>query len=352
MRGAPLKTDIPATHESQEPHVIAGWVAAVAQACDAQHLSSKELFAEAGIDLTAVRKPTARFPISRMNRVYELIQEATDDSSFGLSIAEFVHPTTMHALGYSLFASSTLESFCRRIVRYFRLVSTNAVSQLERTASEYRLVMVPTLHAEQYYPQDAWMATILRYIREIYRPDYEPLGVCLQRPQPTRNKRRFDQYFGVEVDFGCEANRLHLDPADMHVDLPAANAELARNNDEVVMNLLARMDREDIITRLRALIVELLPSGECSKEATAARLNMSERSLQSKLAARGTSYRILLNETRQELAEQYMRQGRHSVSEVTYLLGFADVSSFSRAFRNWTGVSPSEFRERSLGSAA
>jgi AraC-like DNA-binding protein len=46
-----------------------------------------------------------------------------------------------------------------------------------------------------------------------------------------------------------------------------------------------------------------------------------------------------------------MRQGRHSVSEVTYLLGFADVSSFSRAFRNWTGVSPSEFRERNLRRA-
>jgi AraC-like DNA-binding protein len=338
----------PFIHESHEPNVIAGWVTAVAQACDASGLSSQEIFAEAGIDIGELRNPTARFPISRMGRLYDLIGEATGDPSFGLRIAEFVHPTTMHALGYSLFASSTLESFCRRIVRYFRLVSTNAESQLERTASEYRLVMVPTQQQEQYYPQDAWMATILRYVREIYRPDFAPLGVCLTRPLPQRNAQRFEKYFGCEVRFGCDANRLIFSPADMHADLPAANAELARRNDEVVMSLLARMDREDIITRLRALIVELLPSGECSKEATAGRLNMSERSLQSKLAARGTSYRILLNETRKELAEQYMRQGRHSVSEVTYLLGFADVSSFSRAFRNWTGVSPSEFRERSL----
>jgi len=335
-------------YDSQEPNVIAGWVAAVAQACDACGLNSEELFAEAGINIGDLRNSTARFPISQMSHVYELIREATDDPSFGLRIADFVHPTTMHALGYSLFASSTLESFCRRIVRYFRLVSTNAESQLERTASEYRLVMVPTQQGEQHYPQDAWMATILRYVREIYRPDFTPLGVCLTRPIPQRNGPRFEQYFGAEVTFGCDANRLIFSPADMHADLPAANAELARRNDEVVMNLLARMDKEDIITRLRALIVELLPSGECSKEATAARLNMSERSLQSKLAARGTSYRILLNETRNELAEQYMRQGRHSVSEVTYLLGFADVSSFSRAFRNWTGVSPSEFRERNL----
>ena len=135
----------------------------------------------------------------------------------------------------------------------------------------------------------------------------------------------------------------------MHVDLPAANAELARHNDAVVMALLARMDRDDVIARLRALLVELLPSGECSKETVAARLNMSDRSLQSRLATRGTSYRALLNETRRELAEQYIRQGLHSVSEVTYLLGFADVSSFSRAFRSWEGLSPSEYKDQSLG---
>lgn len=326
--------------------MIAGWVAAVAQACDANNVSAKEVFAQAGIDLAAVRQPTARFPISKMSRVYELILEATADPAFGLSIAQFVHPTSMHALGYSLFASSTLESFCRRIVRYFRLVTTNAESQLERTATEYRLVLVPTRQTDQYYPQDAWMATILRYIREIYRPDFVPRGVYLKRPRPPRDALRFDRFFGTAVEFGSEANGLVLDPVDMHADLPAANAELARHNDEVVMALLARMDREDVIARLRALLVELLPSGECSKEVAAARLNMSDRSLQSRLAARGTSYRALLNETRQELAEQYMRQGHHSVSEVTYLLGFADVSSFSRAFRQWTGQSPTDYRLR------
>lgn len=336
--------------DSQEPHVIAGWVAAVAQACAASDLNTPEIFGQAGIDLASVREPTARFPISRMSRVYALVAEATSDPTFGLAIAQFVHPTSMHALGYSLFASSTLESFCRRIVRYFRLVSTNAESQLERTASEYRLVMVPTLQPEQYYPQDAWMATILRYIREIYRPDFVPRGVCLTRPKPQRNAQRFDRFFGTAVTFGSDANRLIFAPEDMQAELPAANAELARNNDEVVVGLLARLDREDVIARIRALFIELLPSGECSKATAAARLNISERSLQTRLAIRGTTYRTLLNETRHKLAEQYMRQGLHSVSEVTYLLGFADVSSFSRAFRSWTGVSPSEFRNRRGGT--
>jgi AraC-like DNA-binding protein len=339
------------SYDALDPHIIAGWAIAVAQALDARGLDSRAIFGQAGIDLNAARKPTARFPASRMSRVYDLAEEATDDPSFGLSIAEYVHPTSLHALGFSLFASSTLESFCRRVVRYFRLVTTNAECQFERTASECRLVMVPTIDRQEYYPQDAWMATLVRFIREIYRPDFAPQGVCLRRPRPKLNLHRFEELFRTTVDYACDANRLIFDPRDMQVPLPAANAELARQNDAVVMALLARMDRDDIIVRVRSLFVELLPSGDCSKETVAARLNMSERSLQSKLAARDTSYRNLLNETRRELAEQYIRQGLHSVSEVTYLLGFADVSSFSRAFRSWTGASPSEFRDRSLGRA-
>lgn len=334
----------------KDPHIIAGWTIAVAQALDAHGLDSKAIFASAGIDLVAARKPTARFPAAAMSQVYELAQTATDDPSFGLSIAEYVHPASLHALGFSLFASSTLESFCRRVVRYFRLVTTNAECQMERTASEFRLVMVPTIDRHLYCPQDAWIATMLRFMREIYRADFTPLSVCLRRPRPKQRQQRFARFFGVDVHFGCDVNRLTLDPRDMDMELPAANAELARHNDAVVMALLARMDRDDIITRVRALFVELLPSGECSKEKVAAQLNMSDRCLQSKLALRNTSYRNLLNETRQELAEQYMQQGVHSVSEVTYLLGFADVSSFSRAFRTWVGVSPSEYRERWAGS--
>lgn len=335
--------------ETRDPHIIAGWVNAVAQALDARGLDSKAIFTAAGIDLVAARKPTARFPSAAMTRVYELAQAATNDPSFGLSIAEFVHPTSLHALGFSLLASSTLDSFCRRVVRYFRLVTTNAECQMERTASEYRLVMMPTIDREQYYPQDAWIATGVRFIREIYQPDFAPLSVCLRRPRPRHKVQHFERFFGTEVQFGCDANRVIFNLRDMEIELPAGNAELARQNDEVVMALLARMDRDDIIARVRALFVELLPSGECDKEKVAAQLNMSERSLQSKLAARNTSYRNLLNETRQELAVQYISQGLHSVSEVTYLLGFADISSFSRAFRSWVGVSPSEYRDRSLG---
>lgn len=331
------------------PHLIASWATAVAQALEASGFDSKALFAEAGIDLTTTLDPRNRIEAERMTVVYDLIEKTTDDPAFGTRIAGYVHPTTFHALGYSLFASRTMESFCLRLVRYFRLVTTNAVVEFEQTHTESRLFMSPAIDKDSFIPQDAWLATVLKFARDIYRPNFTPVRVCLRRADPgTVAAKEFSNFFRAPLDFSCDRNKLVFDTADMRVQLPAANAELARQNDGVVMSLLAQMDKSDILTQVRASFVELLPSGECSKDKVADRLNMSERTLQNKLAERNTTYRDLLNEIRQELAEQYMSQGVHSVSEVAYLVGFSEISSFSRAFRAWTGQSPSDFRKKYL----
>ena len=84
-----------------------------------------------------------------------------------------------------------------------------------------------------------------------------------------------------------------------------------------------------------------LPDGPPTGEAVAARLHLSARSLQRRLADEGNSFSELLDATRLELARSYLEAGTHTVGEVTFLLGYSDASAFSRAFKRWTGVAPS-----------
>src|SRR5690606_15263344 len=105
----------------------------------------------------------------------------------------------------------------------------------------------------------------------------------------------------------------------------------------------AGLGSSSLADRVRSVVSERL-SGDFTPEGVAAGLGMSSRSLQRKLQELGTSYASILNETRRDLATRYLMDARYSVTEVAFLVGFEDASAFARAFRRWTGRSPSAYR--------
>ncbi|MFY1826947.1 helix-turn-helix domain-containing protein, partial [Myxococcus fulvus] len=170
--------------------------------------------------------------------------------------------------------------------------------------------------------------------------------VLLRRQAPS-DLRPYEKLFRCKVTFGANADVLVYERAPFEVTLPGANPELARINDELITRHLARHAGQDLVTRVRAMLLELMPQGEPSQEKVAERLHMSSRSLQRKLVDSGSGFRELLAETRRTLALSYLSEPGRSVSEIAYLLGFSDVSTFTRAFRRWTGQPPSRFGARS-----
>jgi len=126
--------------------------------------------------------------------------------------------------------------------------------------------------------------------------------------------------------------------------LSTAQPELARLNDQTVIDYLARCEHSNLAMQVRAKIIEGLPDGRPSQGDIAQTLNTSLRSLQRRLRDEDTNFKNLLSETRQQLALQYMRDTSRSIGEITYLLGFSEPSNFNRAFKRWTGKSPGEFR--------
>ena len=103
-----------------------------------------------------------------------------------------------------------------------------------------------------------------------------------------------------------------------------------------------------MVTRVRQKIIEFLPNGDCSRDKVASALAVSPTTLQFKLAERNTTFHDLLDSTRRELAASYVQQASLSITEITFLLGFSDTSNFTRAFKRWEGVSPTQFRTPGL----
>ena len=339
----------PALHE---PAAMHSWTVVIAQTLEHAGIDSQALFADVGVEYKLVANPYQRVPTVQMNRLFQLSVAATKNPAFGLDMMEFIYPTTFHALGYSLFASSTLEDYCERLVRFFRIVSDNCRHHIVETRESYKLqfeILVPQLSLES---QDGWSATLIKFARSMYKPGFSPLKVQLRRPEPAAPfAQRYRDFFQCPVEFNSNEWAIHFDHQDMIAPLPGANHELALINDRVVMDYLARLEKSDLANLVRTHIIKLLASGNCSKEFVAAKLNMSPRNLQHKLGLLSTCYQDILDKTRQDLAVQYMANRYTSISEITYLLGFSDTSNFARAFKRWTGKSPSDFRVHDLPQA-
>jgi AraC-like DNA-binding protein len=312
------------------------------------------LFTRAGLDHSRLRDPGARFSSTAVIRLWGLAEEVTRDPCFGLTVASLWHPTTLHALGYSWFASNNLEEAYERLGRYARFINTaaNGVMQVEKSAESYclildtsRLKLAPTAVAV-----DAGLGMILNMSRGAYGENFRPIRVSLQHEAPKAAKyvKRFNDLFGAPVAFGQPENALWLDPGMVTESLATANPELVRVNDQIVTDYLAQLDRNDVTMRVKSKLIERLPSGQVSEEGIASSINVSQRSLQRKLKQQGVSFTRLLENTRRELSMQYVRNPQHSLNEVAFLLGFAEPSNFSRAFKRWYGRSPSQFRQDSL----
>jgi AraC-like DNA-binding protein len=326
---------------------LASWAIAIRKALDAAGVDSAALFREAGLDRAALDDPDARYPVEKTTRLWQLAVAATGDSGFGLKVASQVTPTTFHALGYAIAASATLKEAFERILRYFKVVTDAAELEFLPRGPEYHFVMRTPETGPQPAREalDAFASMFVRMCRSRAGENFGPLRIELRRPPPD-DLAGFERILRAPLRFDAPDNRLVFAREAMERRLEGANPELARHNDEIVVRYLARLDRGNITLRLHAALVEQLPFGEPSAEKIAQSLHLSARSLQRKLAELETSYREVLDQTRRDLALAYLKSRSHSLTEVTFLLGFSDTRSFSRAFRRWTGMAPSEYRER------
>lgn len=316
------------------------WRALESEGCD-----PKQIFEEAGLDPDKLYDPNARYPDENLYALWKRSVEVTGDPYFGLTVAHFWHPSNAHALGYSWLASATLRDAFLRVVRYLRIMTDKDQAALLEMDDQFKFVMHnPAPECPNAFEEiDASFSVLIGLSRKSYGEELSPLRLTMTRPEPE-DTGPFDDFFRCPIEYDKTQNAIFFAKDVMTSPLPTGNAELALANDRVIADYLARFDRKNISVQVRAKLIEQLASGHATQQTVAEALNMSLRNLQRTLKNEGTSYKELLDDVRRQLAAQYMQQPGISINEVTYLLGFSEPANFSRAFKRWTGLSPSEYR--------
>jgi AraC-like DNA-binding protein len=335
------------------PTTLTSWAVLIWKGLESEGLDPRPLFVQAGLNPEQLHDPNARYPVGGMTRLWNLAVQATGDECFGLLAAGFWHPTTFHALGYAWLASDTLKHAFERMVRYVHLVSNAGNVSMQADAQGYWVTLAARVPDIRPAPAalDATFAAVVRMCRTSYGEDFAPRRVQLAHGRPACAEQ-FESYFRCAVEFDASPSALLLDARQLDAELPTANAELAHASDKIISQYLAHLDRTHIAPQVKAKLLDLLSSGKLNEAQMAVALNQSERSLQRKLRAEGTSFSQLLEETRRELAQRYIENSRLSITETAYLLGFAEPANFTRAFRRWTGQTPSDYRQQHVSASA
>ncbi len=331
---------------SSEPTTIAAYVYAIIDALEERGADGRAIVESViGRDLPRY-DPTERIPAHTVAQLFSAAVKATGDPYIGLSVGAHVRQKTLHALGYALMASSSLRDFSLRLQRYFRLVSHSAEISIEESSGAYSLVVKVTSESVCNETEDALISVLVGMMREIYTSQFNPQRVDLRRAEPPDGPGPYEDMYQCPVRFDQTHSTIHIRSEDIDNPLPGASKEIAFQNDQIILGYLAKLDRDDIVTQTRMALIEQLSAGNVYKDNIAKRLHMSPRTLQYKLAQAGTSFQDITDETRRDLALRYLDTPDISITQMTFLLGFADTSNFTRAFKRWTGQSPTNYRNQ------
>ena len=325
------------------------WARGIVQALELSGVDCRRLFTELGIDYTALTDPNARFAQDAMTQLWHRAVESTGNEAIGLNMARVISPASFSVVAYALMSSASLKDALIRLVRYQRIIAEGADLSFRPMPEGYALSLA--IHGDHLPPArqsaEASLAYVLAFCRWLSGTALMPLEVRFASSAP-RALGPYQDVFGAPLKFNEGHYALVFLRADLEAPLATANESLAQLHDRFAGEYLARFSESRVSHTVRQVLCRMLPQGEPRREMVAQALHVSQRTLQRRLQEEGTSFQWLLDETRKDLALQYLAQSERSLLEVAYLLGFADPSNFFRAFKRWYRCTPGEYRMREL----
>lgn len=282
-------------------------------------------------------------------RMLERAEAQLADPLIGLHVGQTINPRHLGILGPVFASCETLGAALQKLEQYQRLIF-DVTPMAQRSGPEWvELVW----DGGDYHPgrlvNETGFAVLIQFCRSLVRGTANPLAVEFVHP-PSADVKSYEDFFGCPVLFNREKALVRVSAETLAAPLKSPDPILMQVLEQHADRLLAQLPQQDeIVEKVRKAIAHALREGEPNIEQISKRLHCSARTLQRRLTQSGTSFREQLNLIRHELASSYLRDPRLQIVDIAMLLGYSEHSAFTRAYREWTGKTPNEFREGFTG---
>ncbi len=277
---------------------------------------------------------------------WHAVGTVSNDPTVGLKLGAETRIERSDPTGIAAVCSRSFRDAVERMGRYKQLVCPEKINVLEsgaETAVEF--LFLEAVEMEPYVLMDYCLAWIVTVGQRGTGGRIVPVRVEMTRPPKHRD--RLEAHFGCRVKFKAERNAVVFRTADMDLPFTTHNRELlAVLGTQLDGELAARNHPNDIGAQVKQALRRSLAGKRPTLQDIASEVGLSARTLQRKLAEVPITFQQLVEDTRRELAHHYLRQPAVELADTAYLLGYVDANSFFRAFHDWEGVTPGEWRVR------
>jgi len=311
-----------------------------------QKICLSTLLRRAGLPAGLFEQEKVYVTTAELFALWRSVGTMSSDPGVGLKLGAETRLARSHPAGIAVLCSRTFGDALLRLGRYKQLTCPEEI-RIDRKAQE---TSVEFFYVEAREPQpEVLVDMVLSWILSVGRQGTDgqiaPLRVELARP--VKHRALLERYFGCRVRFKADRNALVFRSSDLDRPFVTHNEELLTViGAHVESELKARKTSLNAGEQVKDALRRSLAGKRPTLQDVARELGLSARTLQRRLTDAGTTFQQLVEETRRELARHYLKQPAVELNEAAFLLGFEDANSFFRAFQDWEGTSPGEWRTR------
>jgi AraC-like DNA-binding protein len=300
-----------------------------------------------GFDPKITNDPEGTGPSEVYLEIHEYLARVTGNDAIGVIFGSQIPIGSAKVFDYVALTAPTIAQSLENWRRFERILSNFAqISLSDEGGKRYLSWQISELFGPHVQVMAKAMSFSVCRIRHMLGGIQVDLNCEFTQGKPHQIETYY-RILGRNIRFGCEQDRIGIPLEVMNVVPPAAEEHLYSLIEQTALSRLARNQFEDNdLDYVSRAISDALKEGDPSLDAVARKMAMSKRSLQRKMEENGLTFRQAVDRVRKALAEQYLMEGKLQLSEIAYLLGYSELSTFSRAAKTWFGVSPKAYRRR------
>ncbi len=349
----PIDSGLDAAPEEGGPAVLASAATGIVSYIEKHRGDVDSIFGNSGLAPEMAGATTLKLRLNDFCTLFEQAAARTGFDNFGLWFGNQFQPRDLGLWGYAAISAPTLGAAMDNLVQLFCWHQDSTLMTFSRieenlVSLQYRIEACDILERRQ--DAELSLGMFLNVIREACGPTWSPEEVHFEHPRPAEWKDH-ERAFGAPVYFAQPSNALVFRTDVLDRPMPARDLTLMT----LMRNCLIELGREpagprSLIDAVRNAVRNHLPRGYPTLETVSDELRVPASAIQRALSPLGVTFKDLVERTRYDLALVYLKQRHLPLSEIAFLLGYSELSAFSRAMRRWTGRSPRQLRD-SLGDA-